>query len=106
MRFADNQKPAIKNISYAEIQQMMKKRKPFTLIDVREKFERDNFNIGGLHIPLGDIPICEIDLPKDETIIVYCAHGFRSIVAAEYLTNTYGFTNVYNLKNGLHQWPK
>jgi len=106
MRFRNENRPELKNISHARLQQMINAREKFTLIDVREKFERDIFNIGGLHIPLVEIPMCNIDLPEDDIIIVYCAHGKRSIVAAEYLINKFEFTNVYNLEGGIADWPR
>ena len=76
------------------------------LVDVREPHEREEFNIGGLHIPLGKIMSMqadELDDMKDEEIILYCRSGQRSMQAALML-ETMGFKNVKNLEGGMNAW--
>lgn len=75
---------------------------PF-LVDVREPQERTICNIGGVLIPLDDLPrrIGELD-PKRETV-VYCRSGSRSAMAAEFLI-THGFRDVKNLAGGILAW--
>ena len=77
----------------------------FTLLDVRENYERAEFNIGGVHIPLGDVPARygELSDKKDEEIIVYCRSGKRSANAVAFL-NQLGFSNVRNLTGGMLAW--
>jgi sulfur-carrier protein adenylyltransferase/sulfurtransferase len=75
---------------------------PF-LLDVRERDERAICNIGGLLIPLDDLPrrIGELD-PNRETV-VYCRSGSRSAMAAEFLL-AHGFRDVKNLAGGILAW--
>lgn len=76
------------------------------LVDVREPHEREEFNIGGLHIPLGRImgmQADELEDKQDEEIIVYCRSGQRSMQAALML-ETMGFKNVKNLEGGMNAW--
>ena len=57
------------------------------------------FNIGGILLPLGMIQTMqtdEIDDLKDEEVILYCRSGNRSGQAAMFL-ETMGFTNTKNL---------
>ncbi len=78
------------------------------MIDVREPSEREEFNIGGKHIPLGRFrndDIDELDELKDQEVIVYCRSGNRSGQAALILENK-GFTNVNNLKGGMKKWQE
>lgn len=77
----------------------------FILLDVREAYERDEFNIGGTHIPLGDLmgSFDQLASHKDEEIVVYCRSGKRSAMAAQLLTQS-GFTNVRNLTGGMLAW--
>lgn len=42
-------------------------------------------------------------LDKEQPLLVYCNDGFRSETAAEMLTE-WGFTQVYNLREGLDGW--
>jgi rhodanese-related sulfurtransferase len=72
------------------------------LIDVRETYENEQFNIGGKLIPLGTLPnhIEELKPHKDEEIVVYCRSGGRSGVAKTLLERA-GFTKVRNLLGGM-----
>lgn len=77
----------------------------FVLIDVREPYEHDEFNIGGDLIPLGDLVarVNEIDAESDTEIIVYCRTGRRSAMAQQ-LLQQFGFENVRNLEGGVVEW--
>ena len=73
------------------------------LLDVREPDERAAYNIGGTHLPLGQIlsmQVDDIDNLRDEEIIVYCRSGNRSGQACMFL-ETMGFKNVVNLAGGM-----
>jgi len=74
----------------------------FVLLDVREDYERAEFNIGGLHIPLGEIGASFEKLAphREEEIIVYCRSGKRSAMA-QHLLQQAGFSNVKNLQGGM-----
>jgi rhodanese-related sulfurtransferase len=78
------------------------------LLDVREAAERAEFNIGGTHLPLGQIltmQIDEIEDLKNEPVICYCRSGNRSMQASLML-ETFGFTNVCNLTGGMNAWQE
>ncbi|MBK9270752.1 MAG: rhodanese-like domain-containing protein [Saprospiraceae bacterium] len=79
--------------------------KPF-LIDVREDYEHQEFNIGGDLAPLQTVfqsKIQELAGREDEEIIVYCRSGNRSGMA-KYLLVQAGFKNVRNLLGGMNAW--
>ena len=75
--------------------------KPF-ILDVREDWEYQEQNIGGLNIPLGALPdkLDELEDHKNDEIIVHCRSGARSASAKAFLTQQ-GFTNVRNLTGGI-----
>ena len=79
--------------------------KDYVLLDVREDYERSEFNIGGIHVPLGDLmgSLDKLAPHKDEEIIVYCRSGKRSAMAAQLLGQS-GFKNVRNLDGGMLAW--
>ena len=90
----------------ASIQELKKREaageQDYVLLDVREDYERTEFNIGGLHVPLGQLTM-SLDklLPhKDDELIIYCRSGKRSAMAQELLRQS-GFTNVRNLEGGM-----
>jgi rhodanese-related sulfurtransferase len=76
------------------------------LLDVRENHERAEYNIGGVHIPLGQVQtmqIEDIDNWKNDEVVVYCRSGNRSGIAAQFLEQA-GFKNVVNLTGGMLAW--
>ena len=73
----------------------------YNLLDVREASERDEYHIGGQHIPLGQLSkrFQEIDISLP--IVVYCKSGKRSNSAISYLKEQLDNAVFYNLKEGL-----
>lgn len=72
------------------------------MLDVREQFEYQTFNLGGINIPLGVLinSIDDLDYLKEDEIVVICQRGLRSETARRVLVQN-GFTNVRNLAGGL-----
>ncbi len=76
---------------------------PPLLLDVRELYEWRQVRIPGAHhLPMNSVPQHLADLPKDQPIVVFCAHGSRSFGVAYYLRQQ-GF-DAYNLTGGITQW--
>jgi adenylyltransferase/sulfurtransferase len=78
--------------------------KDFQLIDVRESYEYDIANLGGLLIPQGEIlkRLDEIDSRKD--VVIYCRSGKRSLDVIHQLEREAGLVNLYNLEGGILAW--
>ena len=95
-----------KKISVEDLSRMMKKSEDFQLIDVREAFERDIASIGGLNIPLKDIPESADKIAPNKKIIIYCRSGKRSASAIEYLLEKRGHNNLFNLEGGILDWSE
>lgn len=76
------------------------------LIDVREPYEHEAFNIGGLLIPLGSIMERAAEIPTDKTVVLYCRKGVRSAIAIQRLEARYGHTHLVNLQGGMEAWAK
>jgi rhodanese-related sulfurtransferase len=93
------------DISIEELKERIDKGEQLNLIDVREEYEFDEFNIGAQLIPLGEIAdrLEEIEHLKEEEIILHCRSGARSGRAQQYLESE-GFTNVRNLIGGMLAW--
>jgi len=93
------------DITIEELKERMDKGEKLNLIDVREEYEFDEFNIGATLIPLGELPnrLEEIEAWKDQEILIHCRSGARSGRAKEYLTSE-GFTNVRNVLGGMLAW--
>lgn len=96
----------MQNITPEEVKERLDKGEHLNLVDVREPHERAEFNIGGAHIPLGQVQMMQVDELnnlKNEEVIVYCRSGNRSGQAALML-ETMGFTNTKNLAGGMLAW--
>ncbi len=93
------------DITVKELKDKLDKGEHFVLIDVREPYEHEEFNVGGELIPLGNIPASLEDLEdhKEEEIVLYCRSGRRSATAQE-LMRQVGFKNVRNLEGGMLAW--
>jgi hydroxyacylglutathione hydrolase len=75
-----------------------------TLIDVRNSGERDLGSIpGSRHIPLAQLRMRLDGVPTDRPIVVHCAGGWRSSVAAS-LLRAHGFEDVSDLAGGYNAW--
>jgi len=94
----------IKEITPKELKIKLEKINPPTLVDVREGFEREIVNIGGIHIPLGELPLRFGEIPKEGEVVIYCKAGGRSGMAIQELQMRYGYTNLVNLKGGILKW--
>ncbi|WP_020606136.1 rhodanese-like domain-containing protein [Spirosoma spitsbergense] len=73
------------------------------VVDVRDEWEFDEFNIGGLNIPLPDIRARKAELLPYQSLIVICTNGVRSRVAAKDFLRQPALQNksIYHLHGGL-----
>lgn len=95
-------------ITVQDLKARMDQGQELHLVDVREPYEHDEFNIGGLLVPLGQIralDVDELEPMKDEEVIVYCRSGNRSGQAAMILESL-GFSHVTNLVGGMLKWQE
>jgi molybdopterin/thiamine biosynthesis adenylyltransferase/rhodanese-related sulfurtransferase len=76
------------------------------LVDVREKSEWDEGHIpGAVHVPRGYLELrIENAVPdKSQPVVLYCAGGTRSVLAARTLQDM-GYTNVKSMGGGFGSW--
>lgn len=71
------------------------------LIDVREEYEFEDYNIGGINIPFDELPGRINSLPKNKKIVFCCLSGQRSKMALELIKPVFD-GELYNLKNGIY----
>ena len=95
----------MEDITIDELKARMDKGEALHIVDVREEYEFDEFNIGAQLIPLGELTdrLDEIEDLKDVELIVHCRSGARSGRAKEYLESE-GFSKVRNLIGGMLAW--
>jgi hydroxyacylglutathione hydrolase len=72
-----------------------------TVLDVRSDTERDTLWIpGSQHIPLHELAKRITEVPRDRPVVVHCAGGYRSSLAAS-LLRRHGYTEVKDLRGGI-----
>ena len=77
-----------------------------TLIDVREIYEYEAGNLGGVHIPLSEIEKYLEKIPRNGQVVIHCKSGGRSQKAVDLLKDKYGYSNLLNLQGGATAWQK
>lgn len=87
----------------AQLERRVAEQQPLVL-DVRRPGERAEGHLpGSAHIPLSELRDRRAEVPDDRPVVVYCAGGWRSSVAASYLRAT-GATQVSDLVGGFGAW--
>ena len=77
-----------------------------TLVDIRNPGEREFGTIpGAMPIPLAQLRTRLDQVPSGKPIVVHCAGGWRSSVAAS-LLRAQGFENVTDLLGGYNAWAE
>lgn len=75
-----------------------------TLLDVREPWEFERVHLpGSLHIPMDEVRDRLDELDPEQTYVVVCHHGNRSMQVAAFL-QAREFHNVINLTGGIEAW--
>ena len=95
----------MEDITVEELRRRNGSSEQLNIIDVREIWEHEENNIGGLNIPLGTVPtrLEELDSIKDKEVIVYCRTGNRSGKVKKFLEQQ-GFSQVRNLLGGIEEY--
>ena len=74
------------------------------LVDVRTPGEREQKHVAGsTSLPLNHLVERSAELPRDRPLLVHCAGGYRSSIAASLLQRL-GFTEVGEMAGGLAAW--
>lgn len=95
---------AEKDISSRDAKVLLDKNKNIYLLDVRTPQEYSQGKLAGsVLIPIGEFERRIGEVPKNKTIIVYCAVGSRSKPVANFLAQR-GYKDVYNMTDGLVGW--
>ena len=102
---ADQESPAVKQISVLELKELIANDAASELVDVRTEAERAIATIEGFRLLdqayHDDLMKCE----QNAAIIFQCHHGIRSQHAAEYFRQQ-GFRNLYNVQGGIDAWSQ
>lgn len=95
----------MQDINVEELKKRLDAGEDLIVIDVREPYEYQEFNIGAELIPLGSLPaaIEQLAAYRDREIIVHCRSGARSANAKAFMEKA-GFAKTRNLLGGMMEW--
>jgi rhodanese-related sulfurtransferase len=106
LKLVEQMKPRVKECSVADVKGRLDRGERFHLIDIREdhEFAQDHAR-GARHIGKG---ILERDIEsvvpdKQDSIVLYCGGGYRSVLAADALRQM-GYENVISMDGGIRAW--
>ena len=94
------------SITPSDLKDRIDSKEELVLLDVREEFENADFNIGGMLIPMSTVFEQVEKIPKDKTVVLYCAKGIRSSIVIQRLEDKFNFKNLINLTGGIYNWRK
>ena len=100
-------KSRIREVRVADVKQMRARKDPVTIVDVREPMEWNLGRIpGAIHVPIGVLETkVEAAVPRDREVVLYCARGNRSALAADALQKM-GYDNVASMAGGWVAWAQ
>lgn len=97
---------SIQMMSTDQVREFLDRRKPdeYTLIDVRQEWEYEEFHIPGARlIPLAELADRLDEVDRSKPALVYCASGGRSMAASGLLEGQ-GYEDVTNMVGGAMAW--
>lgn len=113
-RVFEQAQKSVEQHSPGHISDLLEKGEIDLVIDVREPMEWQMGRIqGAVHVPLARLaasadpaasaPDPDITQHTDGKVVVYCSHGFRSLLGADALKKL-GYSDVVSLQGGLVNW--
>lgn len=91
------------SITAKELKQGLENKTVF-LLDIREPYECKIASIGGLQIPMADIPSKVNEIDRSKKVVVMCRTGKRAEAVANLLLCDYQFTDIAVLTGGIESW--
>jgi hydroxyacylglutathione hydrolase len=93
-------------VSVDELLDRLASSMPSAIVDVRTQAERETgFVEGSIHVPLHQLLRRRDDLPRGIDLVMVCARGYRSCIAASILECD-GFPGVGDLEGGMAAWTR
>jgi len=101
----ENAKTRIREVTATDVRTRMSAGDPIALIDIREQNEWNLGHIpGATYIGRGVLESnIEVRVPRDAKVVLYCARGNRSALAAATLQDM-GYTDVASMAGGIQEW--
>jgi molybdopterin/thiamine biosynthesis adenylyltransferase/rhodanese-related sulfurtransferase len=100
-------KEQIEEVDPTEVHELVENGNGAVIVDVREQHEFDESHLpGAVHVPRGHLESrIEGSAPdKSQRVILYCASGNRSALAAHTMHDLLGYEDVASMRGGITLW--
>lgn len=95
---------AVQRITAKSLAEQLTTNRPPVILDVRRPTERNEKRIeGSLGVPLSHLRKRAGEIPRDRELVVHCASGYRSSIAASILQQE-GLDRISDLVGGINAW--
>ena len=86
-----------------ELKEKFDDKEKFQLVDLREDYEFDDLNVGGINIPLGEIFSSLDKIDTNKPVIFICNSGRKSAAVIHTIKRKLNLNieNIYSLKGGV-----
>lgn len=81
----------------------IEKLRNFLVVDIREREEFLEKNIGGINIPAHEITNRIAEISTKENLVIVCSNGIRSSIMARVIHKKIPNANIYHLSEGIFQ---
>lgn len=92
------------HISPAELKKWKEECFPHMLVDIRESYEIEQCNIGGVPMPMENILTQCQEFPTDRSIVLHCNSGKRSDAATYAIRQHTKRQDVFSLEGGIQHY--
>jgi rhodanese-related sulfurtransferase len=106
LKVVEAAKQRVRECTVSDVKAKLDRAEPFHFVDVREDNEyAQDHAAGAIHLGKGVIERdIETVIPnKQESIVLYCGGGYRSVLAADSIRQM-GYTNVISMDGGIKAW--
>ena len=107
MDLINDAKTRIREVTPQQVREMRARGENAVYLDVREPNEWNLGHLpGAVHIPRGTLETkVEASIPRDRKVVIYCAGGNRSALAADTMQQM-GYGDVVSMSGGFTAWAQ
>jgi len=91
-------------ISVQDLKKLINSKLDFQLIDVREQFEYETKNLGGINIPTSELSEKFEQIDTSKKVVIICQSGVRSMNTLHYLKQRNPQIDAFSVKGGINQF--
>jgi adenylyltransferase/sulfurtransferase len=101
---SENIDTSIRALTVEEAQELLAQDAEITLVDIREQYEHNEYNIGGICRPAGELNQWLPEFSDVKSVFLYCNHGVQSDAVSRVLASKRPDMRIAHLKGGLSEW--